>query len=468
MKKEAASQTDGKVYPVEEYQRNEGSVGNKRIVFVGASYLFVHKVLRDMLLVGGFEDVELVVHDIDEVPMNIVADLLERIARQKHTNIKVHRTLDRKEALKDADAVCLAITTGGREADHRSAEVCAKYGIYVGVGDTLGPTALARCLREIPEVVAIAKDMEAICPDAVLLNFTNPMSCITGVVGRTTSVICWGLCHSADSVFDYFAKVFDCRKSELDITLAGVNHQSFAVKVVANGVDRTADILEASLASDAKFVDKLLGEHEEAVNLQQDIYRILGAWPSCAHTHLAEFYEYFYTPRRIDQLKLRSKRHQIIPGREPFGRKPCPEIIHKWTYGPEPVGDLDLLTTEHAHELLWSYFTETPYTRGLNVLNTGEFIKGLPRDACVEVMATVKGKDVTAPQVELPPAVHATVFNWVTIHDLSIKASLNCDRQAAKQALFLDPQVHDLYDIAPMLEDMIVALEPWLPRGWFA
>ena len=455
-------------YPVEEYKRNEGSVGKKRIVFIGASYLFVHKVLRDCLLVGGFEDVELVVHDIDEVPMNIVADLLEKIARQKKTNVKVRRTLDRKEALKGADAVVLSITTGGREADFRSAEVCAKYGIHVGVGDTLGPTALARCLREIPEVVAIAKDMEQICPDAVLLNFTNPMSVITGVVGRTTSITCWGLCHSADSIFDYFAKVFECKKKDLDITIAGVNHQSFAVKVVVKGVDRTSEILEASLASNAKFVDRLLGEHEEDVSLQQDICRILGAWPSCAHTHLAEFYEYFYTPRRIDQLKLRSNRNAVIPGRKPFGRKKCPDIIHEWTYGPEPVGDLHLLTSEHAHELLWSYFTGTPYTRGLNVLNTGEFIKGLPLDACVEIMATVKGKDVTAPQVTLPPAVHATVLNWVTIHDLSIKAALNCDRQAAKQALFLDPQVHDFYDIEPMLEDMLTALEPWLPKQWFA
>lgn len=467
MAKEATSQADGKSYSVEEYTRNEGSVGNKRIVFVGASYLFVHKVLRDMLLVGGFEDCELVVHDIDEVPMNIVADLLEKIARQKNTNIKVHRTLDRREALQGADAVNLAITTGGREADQRSAEVCLKYGIYVGVGDTLGPTALARCLREIPEVVAIAKDMERICPDAVLLNFTNPMSCITGVVGRTTSITCWGLCHSADSINDYFAKVFQCKKSDLDITIAGVNHQSFAVKVVVKGEDRTADILQASLSSDAKFVDVLLAHEEEEVNLQQDICRILGAWPSCGHDHLAEFYEYFYTPRRIDQLGLRSMRHGLIPGRKRFGRKPCPDIIHKWTYGADPVGDLDLLTTEHSHELLWSYFTGEPYTRGLNVMNDGEYIKGLPKDACVEVMTTVTGKNVTAPQVELPPAIHATVLNWVTIHDLSIKAALNRDRQAAKQALFLDPQVHDFYDIEPLLEDMLKATEEWLPKGWF-
>jgi len=454
-------------YPVEEVVQNTGSVGKKRIVFIGASYLFVHKVLRDCLLVGGFEDCELVVHDIDEVPLKIVADLLEKIARQKKTRIRVRRTLNRREALKGADAVILSITTGGREADQRSFEVCAKYGIHVGVGDTLGPTALARNLRELPVVVEIARDMEALCPDALLLNFTNPMSCVTGVVGRTTAVTCWGLCHSAESMFRYFAEVFDVPKSDIRLKVAGVNHQSFVVEVRVKDEDCTRDILEATTKSQAKFVDVLLKRREESVKLQQDLFRVLGVWPSTTDTHLAEFYEYFFTPRRIHQLGLDHSRWRIIPGRMPFGRKECPEIIREWTYGPEPVGDLHKLTTEHAHELLWSYFTGEPYTRVLNLLNDGEYIKDIPRNACVETLVTVAGKDVMGEQVVLPPAALSLVHRWVTIHDLSIEAALSCDRDAARQALFLDPQVHDFYDIEPMLEDMLQALEPWLPRKWF-
>ena len=214
------------VYPVEEYGRNEGTVGRKRIVFVGASYLFVHKVLRDMLLVGGFEECELVVHDIDPAPLKTVGDLLEKIARQKKTKVKVLRTMDRKEALKGADAVILSINTGGNEADFRAVEVCAKYGIPVGVGDTLGPPALARNLRGLPVVVGIARDMEKLCPKAALLNFTNPMSCVTGVVGRMTGIACWGLCHSADSLYGYFAEVFGVKKRDVRLVQGGVNHQS--------------------------------------------------------------------------------------------------------------------------------------------------------------------------------------------------------------------------------------------------
>lgn len=453
--------------PVEEYQRNEGSVGEKRIVFVGASYKFVHKVLRDMLLVGGFEDCHLVVHDIDEVPMNIVADLLERIARQKETRVKVSRTLDREEALRGADAVILSITVGGVESDWRSFETCFKYGIPVAIGDTLGPCALARNLREVPVVVEIARDMERLCPDAIMLNFTNPMSVITGAMARESSITSWGLCHSADELFSYFSRVFDCKKSEVQLEIGGVNHQAFVTKLTIRGQDATKEMLQTTMASDAKLEDSLLETRVEEVTLQQDICRMLGAWPSTGHTHLAEFYEYFLTPRRAEQLHLAPGMKRPIAGREPFGRRPCPEIIHEWACGPEPVGDLHLLTTEHAHELLWACFTGQPFTRVLNLVNTGPFIQGLPETACVEALVTVSGKDVSGKAVELPPAVHSLVQRWTTIHELSIQAALNCDRDAARQALFLDAHVSDLYDIEPMLEDLLRALKPWLPEGWF-
>ena len=287
--------------PVEEFTKNTGDVGRKKIVFVGASYKFVHKVLRDMLLVGGFNDCHLVVHDIDEAPMKIVADLLERIARQKESRIKVSRTLDRKEALKGADAVILSITIGGKETDFRSFEVCAKYGVPVGIGDTLGPAAFARNLRTVPFVIQLVKEMEQLCPKASLLNFTNPMSVLTCAAARYSSIPTYGLCHSADELYHYFSRVFQCKKSEVWMEVGGVNHQAFVTKLKIKGDDRTKDILKATQESAAKLEDSLLGT-AESVNLQQDIYKIMGAWPSTGDDHLAEFYQYFFTERRMEQL----------------------------------------------------------------------------------------------------------------------------------------------------------------------
>ena len=156
--------SDGRMYEVVEYEKNKGSVGKQRIVFIGASYKFVHKVLRDMLLVGGFDDCELVLLDIAPEPLRVVGDLLEKMIAQAGSRMTVIRTMDRKAALKGASVALLSITVGGVEADVRSWEICAKYGVMVSVGDTLGPAALARNLRTLPVVLGIARDMEKLLP----------------------------------------------------------------------------------------------------------------------------------------------------------------------------------------------------------------------------------------------------------------------------------------------------------------
>jgi alpha-galactosidase len=453
--------------PVTAYACNAGSVGKKRIVFIGASYKFVHRVVRDMILVKGFEDVDLVLHDIDRVPLKIVGDLVERIARQQKTRMRVIRTLDRRAALKGADVVVLSITTGGRESDFRSVEVCAKYGIPVGVGDTMGPPALARNLRTIPVVLEMIRDMEELCPSAVMLNFTNPMSALTGAMARRGSIPVWGLCHSGDAQFEYFAAVFGVKKAQVRIDLAGVNHQAFVTRLRIKGRDRTKEMLAASLKSGARVHDTLFGSSEEA-RLQQDVCRLLGVWPSCGAGHLAEFYRHFFTPRRIEALGLDHEVKRLIPGRQPFGRTPCPQILKEWAYGPEKVGDLHLMTSEHAHELMWAFLTGEPCTRSLNVLNTEGYVQDVDRNACVEIMATVAGRAVKAAPTALPRAALTLVQQWTAIHDLSIRAASGCDRDAARQALFLDPHVGDAYDIAPLLEDLLAAGRHWLPRKWFA
>ena len=452
----------------EEYTLNKGSCGRKKITFVGASSLFVHKVLRDMLLVGGFNDVELCVFDLRKEPMTLVADLLERIARQKKTNIKVTRTMDRATALKGADAIILSITTGGAEADFRSFEACARNGVLTMIGDTLGPAALARNLRTVPIVVELAREIERINPKAVILNFTNPMSVLTGAMARFSNIPAWGLCHSADELFSYFSRVFNVNKREVAMEVGGVNHQCFVSKLMIKGKDRTKDILQATLDSEAKLEDNLLDTHREEVAVQQDIFRAIGSWPSCGHSHAAEFYKYFDTERGMTRYGLHESLKKVKPGREPLPwRQPHP-ILLEWAYGPEPVGDLHLLTTEHAHELLWSVFTGEPFSRILNVLNTGEYLKGIPKTACVEAMVTVAGSKVTGQQIQLPPAVQSLVHQWTTIHELSIQAAMNCDRDAARQALFLDPHVRELDDIAPLLEDILNATKQWLSPKWFA
>jgi 6-phospho-beta-glucosidase len=157
---------------------------------------------------------------------------------------------------------------------------------------------------------------------------------------------------------------------------------------------------------------------------------------------------------------------RVIPGREPLPWPNPPAILQEWAYGPAPVGDLDLLTTEHAHELLWSVFTGEPFTRVLNVLNTKGFVHDLPPNACVETVVTVAGMSVSAEPIVLPTAILSLVQRWTAIHELSIRAGRDCDYEAALQALALDPHVREADSIPELLDDLIAAMKPWLPGTW--
>jgi len=459
-KMKMAMASDGKMYAVEEVVRNRGTVGRARIVFVGASYRFCHKVVRDMLIVGGFDECEIVLLDIAAEPLKLVGGLIEKMIRQAGSRMTVVRTMDRRAAFKGAKIVLLSITVGGLEADMRAAEVCAKHGIYVTIGDTMGPAALARNLRTLPVVLEVARDMDRYCPSAVMLNFTNPMSCITGTINRFSGVRTMGLCHSAEDLLVYFAKVYNCTTKDIKMKVGGVNHMSFVTSLVVRGRQRIHTLFADAAKSDASLEDSLFGKKEK-MNIQWDLYRVLGAFPSTGDEHAAEFYRYFLTKKYVREMDLHVKR--VKKNRKPLGPSRPNELLLKWAYGPGPVEDMDFLTTEHAHELMWAVMKGKPSTQVVNILNDG-FIAGLPKTACVEVMVKVTRKGYEGKELKLPTACTALLQQWTAVHELSIQAALNADRDAARQALFLDPHVTDMYAIDALLDDFIDRLGKWLPR----
>jgi alpha-galactosidase/6-phospho-beta-glucosidase family protein len=243
--------------------------------------------------------------------------------------------------------------------------------------------------------------------------------------------------------------------------VGGVNHQSFVTSLVVRGKEKIHTLFDDAAKSDASLEDSLLGKKEK-MNIQWDLYRTLGAFPSTGDEHAAEFYKYFITEKYVREMDLHVKK--IEPGRKPLGASQPNELLTKWAYGPGPVEDMDFLTTEHAHELMWAVIKGKPSTQVVNILNDG-FIAGLPRTACVEVMVKVTQKGYEGKELKLPTAVTALLQQWTAVHELSIQAALHADREAARQALFLDPHVGDMYEIDPILDDMIDRLGKWLP-GW--
>lgn len=454
--------SDGIEYEYIPFEKNTGSLGDRRIVFIGASYKFCHKVVRDMLLVGGFDDCTLVLLDLYRRPLAVVGDLIEKMIVQAGSSMRVVRTTDRAEALFGADVCLLSITVGGVEADMRAAEVCAKYSIPVAVGDTLGPAAFARNLRTLPVVLEIARDMERLCPQAVLINFTNPLSCVTGVVLRETSIRAYGLCHSVEDLATYFGRVYGSAGRDIEMTSGGVNHMSFLTSLKVGGREKLHRLYDDTGGSTAGITDSLLGR-VESPEAQRRIYKVLGVWPSTGGEHAAEFFPEFLKPARRKELslhvkKVRKNRKPVKPTKEP------PAALLEWAYGDGPVEDMNLLTTEFAHELMWAVLEGegSPNRRVVNVLNKGA-IKGIADDACVEIWATITRRGERREKITLPPACTALLKTWTTIHELTYAAALEGDYDAARAALCLDPHVGDLNDVDAILADIVKRLGRWMP-----
>jgi alpha-galactosidase/6-phospho-beta-glucosidase family protein len=257
----------------------------------------------------------------------------------------------------------------------------------------------------------------------------------------------------------YFGRLYGCASRDITMTSAGVNHMSFLTSVKVRGREKLGKLYDDVAKSSAGITDSLLGR-EESPEVQREIYRALGVWASTGGEHAAEFFPEFLLPENRKRLGLHVK--QIKKGRKPFKpTKTPPAVITKWAYGDGPVEDMNMLTTEFAHELIWAVIKGDPNRRVVNTLNKGA-IAGVADDACVEIWATITKKGERRERVELPAACRALLQQWTTIHELSYRAAIDGDWQAARGALALDPHVRDMNIIDDMLGDFVKRLGRWM------
>ena len=177
-----------------------------RITFIGAgSFGFTRNLVRDILTFPLLKDATLVLMDIDKERLSYIAKAVRLIVAKGKYPARVVTTTDRKEALKGADAVICTILAGGIDVWRHDIEIPKKYGVDTNIGDTRGPSGIFRALRTIPVMLSICRDMERICPDAILLNYTNPMAMLCHAMQKSTSVKVTGLCHSVQGTAEMLA-----------------------------------------------------------------------------------------------------------------------------------------------------------------------------------------------------------------------------------------------------------------------
>jgi alpha-galactosidase len=201
-----------------------------KITFIGAgSFGFTRALVRDILTFPLLRDSTISLMDIDAERLEFIKTAVEKIIEEGKYPAKLEVTMDRKKALKGADAVICTILAGGVNIWRYDIEIPKKYGVDICVGDTRGPAGIFRALRTIPVMLDICKDIEEICPDAIFLNYTNPMSMLCRAMQKKTKLKVTGLCHSVQGTAEMLAKWIGATMDEITYVCAGINHQAWFI-----------------------------------------------------------------------------------------------------------------------------------------------------------------------------------------------------------------------------------------------
>ena len=429
-----------------------------KITFLGAgSTVFARNVLGDCMCTPVLRDAEIALYDIDAKRLEESEIILQAINRNTNEGrARIHTYLgteNRKAALKGADFVVNAIQVGGYEpCTVIDFEIPKKYGLRQTIGDTLGIGGIMRGLRTIPVMEEFARDMEEVCPDALFLNYTNPMAILTGYMLRYTGVRTVGLCHSVQVCTERLLNDLgmEDRLEGASDWIAGINHMAWLLDVRdKDGRDLYPEIRKRALEKNASE------KHEDMI--RYEYIRNLGYYCTESSEHNSE-YNAFYIKNRYPELIDRYN----IPLDE-YPRR-CIRQIKEWEDEKKNILNDGKVTHERSREyasrIMEAVLTNQPCQIGGNVLNTG-LIDNLPGDACVEVPCLVNARGVLPCHVgRLPVQLAAMNQTNINVQLLTIEAARTRKREHIYQAAMLDPHTAaelSIDDIRSMCDELIEA-----------
>src|SRR5512136_923882 len=256
-----------------------------KITFIGAGSLgFTRELVRDLLTFPLLEDATIALMDIDAERLDFSRQAAEKIVRLGDYPARVVATLDRVEALREADVVLTTILAGGTEVWRHDIEIPKKYGVDTNVGDTRGPSGIFRFLRTINPMLDIVRDMERYCPQAVLLNYTNPMAMLCGALQRSSPIVVTGLCHSVQGTAQMLGWWIGAGLDEITYTCAGINHQAWYLDFKVNGKDAYPLIYKAVTEEPEVYESEIV---------RNEMYLALGKYVTESSGHNSEYNWWF-------------------------------------------------------------------------------------------------------------------------------------------------------------------------------
>lgn len=436
---------------------------SRKFAFIGAgSFGFTRELIRDILSFPALSDCTLALMDIDPERLDAIRRAVERIVSEGGYPAKVLATMDRVEALKGADGVITTILQGNCDVWQHDILIPKKYGVDTCVGDTRGPSGIFRFLRTINPILDIARDIERYCPNAVYLNYTNPMAMLCRAVqGAYPKLTTSGLCHSVQGTAAMLAEWIGAPKDEISYTCAGINHQAFYTQFRWKGEDAYP------------LIRKAVTEREEIYNaepVRNEMFLALGYFPTESSGHNSEYNAWF---------------------------RKRPDLIEKYcTHGTNwnPGEYAYILNDYRSRETTWKDKIEQWFHEPLKLERGGEYaahifnailgdgemfefngnvrnwnlIENLPYGCCVEtpVVASKNGLE-TISVGKLPPQLALLCGTSAQIEEMAVEGSFAGDKEMIYQAICYDPltaSVCSLREIRDMVNEMFKQNEDWLPQ----
>jgi len=422
-----------------------------KIAVIGAaSTTFGPKLLRDMAHYKALSGSELSLMDIDADRLAVFAKLAKRVSNEAEVDYKVKHTRNQKKALDGADFVIISVAVNRAELWQSDFEIPLKHGIKHVTAECGGPGALLHTMRNVPIMLEIARDIEELCPDALVMVCSNPEARLTLALKLHSNVKAIGLCHGVEIILQPLARLLNVNADELEVTAAGVNHFTWIL-----------DLKFGETGEDAyTLLRERLKDHDPNFHpLTRKMWDVFGLLPSPGDNHIGEFLPYAWEFCGLNGPGFEGRKS---------GRQSAWEKIVRQANGDEPLDPYlsgrtwaDTLAFPIINGIVNNCKTRMP---ALNLRNDG-YIRNLPPEAIVEVPAMIDGNGIKGIQVgELPSGIAALCKREIDMHKLSVEAAVTGDRQIAMQAFLVDPVVWSVQAAEKALDELLEVEAEYLPQ----
>jgi alpha-galactosidase len=425
----------------------------KKCTIIGAGSAFAFHVTGDLIARPDFAGSTIGLVDIDEGALAASTQTIRRMIDESGAALQVEASTKRAEILPGSDFVLNSISVGEPWARERDVTIGERHGIYQPTSQTVGPAGLMRGLRVLPHAVAIAEDIAGLCPEATVLNLTNPLAAVCHAMQRYLGLEVIGLCEQWAYTMPFFAEVLDVPEAELTCQSVGTNHLTWALGLYYQGEDVLSRFIERLYSPEGRAF-------RERVPVSCEIFEAFGLWPTGTEAHIAEFFNYFLTPEADGGaaygLEIRHTSEADWEARMAQRRG--------WADGSLPIDELLTTSGESAVPIMASLSgIEPPQVEVVNVPNQG-LIDNLPWEAVVELPARISPAGVQGLKVGYLPEPVAHIVRTRTVQqELLADAGEYGDYQRALQAMLLDAQIVSLDVAQEILDASLEANAEWLP-----